>query len=525
MSEKKKRGTVFSRGETDDEKRERFSAGAVISVIAMMVGGIFSAIWMPCISRIMGPADMSVLGAFGGLVVSLNPLAAVGVNVAITTFVSHNFEKNPDEANRYAVGGLQLFAAISLAIFALMAVFMLALAVFGGSNTQFFYLVPVLAFTMIFAICSWGVNSILAGYNRMELVAVASTLNPVGLFAGSVGLALLGKAVCGDSCVWKIVGGCSGWGVGGLVALAAAALVFRFQKFYRPVRESIFKRQSPALYRTMLTYGGVAVVGYVGHAFLTNISPMIVKSAAGFGWLSTDPQRGKELAGFFSTAYIYASTVSLVLAIVQPLIPSISEAHAHGRHDLVQHYTTEGMRGGFAIVMIFLTVFATIGGPLIQIVSGNEYPAAQMGPITVLFTAGLGLNMLFFMIMNIFFAIKITKFPSVTVLAALAAQAVSLYALSYFSGDITVVTLGIVIGGAVAMAIGVFGLYRIARLRIPAYSWLTPLAATAAAVIASRFIPKSVEMVNVGINIGAAVGTWIAVFLLLGGHKKREQGK
>ncbi len=520
MSEEKKKGNVFSRGDTDEEKKARYSAGAFISIMAMIVGGLFMVAWMPTVSRLLGSSGMSTVGAFTGLLMSLLTLSAIGVNNAITTFVSHNYEIAPDEANRYVAGGIQLFIYISAAVLLITGISAAVVAFRSGIGSGNFVLTVLTGVTIVVTLIFWFVNAILSGYNRMDLTAVANTLNPIGMLFGSVGLVLLARAAFGKGSEFEVVGGCAGWLVGAMFASAGAILVYRAQAFYIPIGVCFKENAGKEVYKTMITFGGVAVVAAIGHSFLTNIPPTIVTYAANLGWIGTGVSDGLRLSGYFSVAYLFSQVMVLIMGFTQPLLPSISEAHAQGKTELVQHYATVAMRGGISLVLLAVTIYAAAAGQLIQVMNGPKFPADQIGPVTLTYTFGQGLNMLFFVVINIFFAIKKPAFAAFAVLVSLAVETTALFGLSYFTHDISTIVFGLVAGGVTSMSLGIFGIYKVAKLKIPVLTYLPGFAATAITIpVLLKFFPKDVHVKSMLISTIGGILMWGLIFVVSGGLK------
>ncbi|MFH1538870.1 MAG: oligosaccharide flippase family protein [bacterium] len=435
----KKKGmmSVFQSGETDDDKKKRFEAGGIISMGAFAAGGIFQILWMSTITRMLGPQDMGLFGPLLFGFFTAATLIGIGVPQTIVTFVSLHCETNFEEARRFLTDGLRLI--LQVAIVALVVVGSIGFLLGLTGALEWVYAMMIVAFVAAITQASlfWGFQSVLNGFQRLDLIAVGNMAFPVGVFGASIVLIYAGQTVAGAETKWDVVGAVGGLGLGHTVAAVTALIcLHKLRKF--PTGELFALRSKHGLYGKILKFGGWAAVGMTSMTIVQNL-PAIVVRVVGVDWylLFGETKEACEMAvGYFSTAFMVGMAAMLLVGIAIAIIPAISEAEGQGRKDLMQHYYTKALEQSFAILLALIIVFIVMVGPIIELMSGPQYPAEKMHLLGVLaILGGSGAGILFVMV-NMFIGLKRPRTPGMVMIAVVLMLAVSTAALSLIFKDV-----------------------------------------------------------------------------------------
>ncbi len=478
-AKKKKRGDVFSAGTTDEEKKKRFNAGGIIAMAGFLAGGVFQAMWMAVTPRLLGEQGMGLFSPLFQAAYAVATLIALGIPQTIVTFVSKHYENEFDESLKFMTDGCRLMFAVALGVVVVSTAAAVAAAATGAMSVFAASLTVVFMITIAFMALFWGVNGILNGFQRLDLMTIGNIVYPIGIFAASTALIVAAHKTMPSSERWDVTGAVAGVGIGHLIALGVALYVVGKTGLV-PVKRLIALKSAHGLYGRILKFGGITAVAFFSMTLAQNLTTIIVR-VVGMNGLPFEGMRGplfssardfayetaakscEAAIGHFGNALIYGLAPMLITGIAVAVIPAMSEAEDRGRRDLMQHYYTSAMTQSMAIIGCFVLLFGVIIGPLIEIMNGKEFPAEVMHPLGVLgVIGGSGLALLFVLI-NMFTGLKKPQIPAVILVAVVIAMTVSITALSYtrnilwpMAGFIGPVWIGCAV--CFAMAVKVFGL-------------------------------------------------------------------
>lgn len=489
-TEGKKKGllSVFQTGETDDDKKKRFEAGGIISMGAFMAGGIFQALWMITITRMLGPEDMGLFGPLLFGFMTAATIIALGVPQTMVTFVSLHYETDIEESKKFLTDGIRLQLQVCIGVLVVVSAIALLLGFSGVLSWVMAMMVVAFAVAIVQGAMFWGFQSILNGFQRLELVAIGNMAFPVGVFAISLVLIYAGQALAGAETLWDVVGAVAGLGFGhGLAALAALVCVYKLRMF--PVRDLFALRPKHGLYGKILKFGGWAAVALTCMTVVQNLPPIVV-GVVGMKWLlfADTVEACKAEIGYFSTALMFGMVAMLLVGIAIAIIPAISEAEGQGRRDLMQHYYTKALEQSFAVLLAFIIVFVVLIGPIIELMSGPEFPAWKMGSLgTLSIFGGAGAGLLFVLI-NMFVGLKSPRTPGILLIVVLVILAGATVALSFIFRDVHYPLIGFVF----ATWFGSIVLFNRSRvlfgLRFPFAALLKPVVAGAGPLLLVHFV-------------------------------------
>ena len=422
--------SVFTRADTDEDKMNRVKAGGMIAMGAFLAGGLFQVAWMSFNPRILGPMGMGLFGPMMGWFWVIASILALGVPQTICTFVSLHYEDDFEESNKFLSDGNRLILRNGIVALALVILGGGAARLVGWISTLWYAMAVVLIFSCVMAMLFWGVNNVLNGFQRLDLVSVGNLLFPVGQFIGTVALALLAKALT-DDWRWVVVGAVAGLGVGQVFGLAPAIIMLKRTGRVN-VREIFDLSKSHGLSKKILQFGGLAAVAMVANAVVQNLTAPLVRIVGLYGMLfGATKEECLVQIGYFSTALIFGMSTMLILGVAIALIPAISEAEGQGRTDLMQEYYTTALQQSFTILAIFNFVYYLYIGDIIQLMGGNEFPAGIMGPLASRMVFGASGVAMLFVLTHLFIGLKKPGLAAAIMLAVLAGQIIGIIGFSY----------------------------------------------------------------------------------------------
>jgi O-antigen/teichoic acid export membrane protein len=541
-AKKKKRGDVFSAGTTDEEKKKRFNAGGIIAMAGFLAGGVFQAMWMAVTPRLLGEQGMGLFSPLFQALYAVATLIALGIPQTIVTFVSKHYENEFDESLKFMTDGCRLmFVAAIVTVGAAVLVSTVATAL-GAMSKFAASMIIVFAITIAFMALFWGVNGILNGFQRLDLMTIGNIVYPIGIFAASTALIVVAHRTMPGADRWDVAGAVAGVGIGHLIALGVALAVVAKTGLV-PVKKLFAFKSAHGLYGRILKFGGITAVAFFSMTLAQNLTTIIVR-VVGMNGLPFQGMRGplfcstrdfayetaakscEAAIGHFGNALIYGLAPMLITGIAVAVIPAMSEAEDRGRRDLMQHYYTSAMSQSMAIIGCFIALFGVIIGPLIEIMNGKEFPAEVMHPLGVLgVIGGSGLALLFVLI-NMFTGLKRPQIPAVILLAVVVTMTVSITALSYtrnilwpMAGFIAPVWIGCAV--CFVMAVKVFG------LKFPWSAFFEPAAAAIVPVALVMFalppvMPVAGREWATGLATVAVLGPYWLVILLFEKRRKMK---
>jgi O-antigen/teichoic acid export membrane protein len=498
--------------------------------------------WMAVTPRLLGEQGMGLFSPLFQALYAVATLIALGIPQTIVTFVSKHYENEFDESLKFMTDGCRLmFVAAIVTVGAAVLVSTVATAL-GAMSKFAASMIIVFAITIAFMALFWGVNGILNGFQRLDLMTIGNIVYPIGIFAASTALIVVAHRTMPGADRWDVAGAVAGVGIGHLIALGVALAVVAKTGLV-PVKKLFAFKSAHGLYGRILKFGGITAVAFFSMTLAQNLTTIIVR-VVGMNGLPFQGMRGplfcstrdfayetaakscEAAIGHFGNALIYGLAPMLITGIAVAVIPAMSEAEDRGRRDLMQHYYTSAMSQSMAIIGCFIALFGVIIGPLIEIMNGKEFPAEVMHPLGVLgVIGGSGLALLFVLI-NMFTGLKRPQIPAVILLAVVVTMTVSITALSYtrnilwpMAGFIAPVWIGCAV--CFVMAVKVFG------LKFPWSAFFEPAAAAIVPVALVMFalppvMPVAGREWATGLATVAVLGPYWLVILLFEKRRKMK---
>ncbi len=458
---------VFSSGDTDEQKKKRMEAGAVLGMVAMLCGGVFQAAWMAATQRLLGASDYGTFGPMMFEYLALTMIICLGIPQTITTFVSNHFDKDREEALKFASDGIKLVSMIALGVTLVGSGILCYLASAGSIQWVqagvYMSLIISVAITAIY----WSVNGITNGCNRVELVALANTVFAITMFFAAVALIVFAQKITDPKEQWDVAAAMFGtFGVSDLVACLVA--VFLLHKTgIMPVKRVFNLKKSYGLYLKIIKFGGVTAVALVSATLLQQATPIFVKEginrlytyekgAVSHVIPSTANCRVKDVGGVqkeictgifeevelgqYAAAFSYGIATGLLVGLSIALLPAISEAESNKRQDLLQDYYTTAMKQSSVVLTAFFVVFAIAIGDVGQMLGGAEYPRDVMLPFGYYGVIGCGGAAFFAVLANIFIGLKKPAIPAIAAAVALVGMILTSFFLCTKTWDINMST-------------------------------------------------------------------------------------
>ncbi|MFH1537681.1 MAG: oligosaccharide flippase family protein [bacterium] len=504
------KGSAFARGGTDEEKVTRFVAGGVVSIAALLAGGIFTILWVVTTTRILGPKDYGIYGPIVGLFWSACAFFSLGVPQTITTFVSHHFEKDPEMSRRFASDGVKMLMLLGLALIVLVGLGGGLLFLLGRVSGFFYAIGVILAAGIFVTFLFWGINSILNGYQRLDYVAIGNMVAPVGMSLGALAFMVAAQALFGRESRLDVVGATMGFFVGHLLGFAAASHMLR-RVGAISLKEIFGFGNYHGLFKEILKFGGVSAVALVAMNVLINYNTPLV------GLVIKD----EEQVGYFGAAILYASVMMLIMGFSFALIPAISEAEGQGRKDLMQKYYNLALKYSFGLLLSLFTFYAVMAGRAVWLISGPEFPPPVLGPMVVALSLGTICMSMIFLMTFVFIGLKRPAIPAVVNVAVLVLQAAGIVLFCAASRNVMSAAWGIL----AASGLGVVALFYLAwrrfGLAFPSWAVAIPGAASLPTwAIGHYLLPKEGPLM--GVTIALCFIMHGVFFMLFGGYDSED---
>jgi len=510
---KKKFTDTFAAGGTDEEKKKRFAAGGMIAMAAFMAGGIFQILWMNTVTMKLGSQKMGMFGPLLFAFYAAGTVIALGIPQTITTFVSLHYEKEFDESKKFITDGIRLLFTIDLCV---IFIGVAIPAILGATGVlSWFYAALIIAFVTAIGQMAifWGLNAVLNGFQRLDLVSVGNMIFPIIQFAASFILIVIAQKIMsarnitGPEARWDVIGAVIGLGLGQGFAGIGAAVVLSKMKVVS-LKDLFRLRPAHGLYGKILKFGGWAAAAMVIMTIVQNL-PGIVVRLVGMKWLlfgSTSALCESQI-GLFNTSLIFGQATMLIVGIAMAIIPAISEAEGQGRHDMMQHYYNSAFQQAFIILTAFIAVYATVIGPIIELMSGPEYPASVMGLLgTLAVLGGAGCGALFLQI-NIFIGLKKPSIPAFVIALVVVMLLISITSFSFIFKDVRWASSGFVISTWIGSIILFIEAKRKFKLNFPTMALFEPIIASAPPVALVLFLLPKLRHVWVQVTDKAMCST------------------
>jgi O-antigen/teichoic acid export membrane protein len=487
-----KKISVFEKATTDREKSERLVAGSIFSMLATIFGGAFMTAWMISTTQLLGPKDFGIFGPIFQSFWAVATLISLGINVSITTFVAHHWEKEKEEARKFSADGSKLMLIIGAAVSVLVILILLYLLFTNYITSFYFWLILVYTLGIFFNLQFWAIQGILLGVQRTDYYALGNFLFPTMNFIFSLILILLSQKIFGKESQIDIISATSGLLFGGFfgsilamfllkkVDVETYKVLYDFSKIYN-------------LFKKIIKFGGISTIANLNYTIFNSISCVIVGIlATKFGIFAENHSLNLKQSGYYSASYLYASAALMIMGLAYPLISAMSEAEAQGKRELMQHYLDLILKVSFAIITGVFIFYASVGGEIVHFLAGKEYPIEEVKGITIIISLGICFLSLFYLLLNIFFGVKRPQYAAISITIALIIQVIGLFFIPFLFKSTISAGFVLTISSFVAMAISIYYLVKNVNLKIKPILYIAPiLSALPAYIIANLFVPKN----------------------------------
>ena len=435
------RASVFTSGQSDEDKLGRFIGGSSVSVVSSVVAGLFALGWAASMAA-LGPESFSILGPYMQCFWILTALVSFGVPHTLITFISHNYEQDFDTAREIAMQGNKLLFVL-VACFTAAALCVTAALWFSG-RVQGLYI--ALCLIMIVAVLArqmyFGVFASMSGLQRLDYASLSNVIFSVFLPFMSLGLLTVARRLYPGNTQWEILAGAGGIGVSAAIAYAVGMIICTRTQLPPSVLYSF--RKPLTRWKEILTFGWVTNVALVGNTIMGLIPPIYVSyfMAHGFGWYGATLLENKTQAGIFSAAFTFAMAPMLVMGLTFALIPAMSEAHARGNRPLMNKYFNTSVKYCFSIVAMLTAVYAVVIGRFVYFFTGGQYPVDVVHGIALYLEMGVGANALFFLLASMLVALKRPAVAARAICVVLALEVGAMTLAGKLTGDIDITAWG-----------------------------------------------------------------------------------
>jgi stage V sporulation protein B len=525
----KKKKSIFEKGENSEEKISRVIAGSGISLTLGATGGIFYLILFILLPRLLRPDKMGLYGAFIAIFWIGWALLSIGIPQAIAKYIPEHLTTSPKKSKLFAVQGVRLLHLLGF-VALVGGVGIIYLLSLGGKLIYVHegIILPLLlpSLSVLVAICAiqlyWSINSVLQGYQRLDLVAKNNfAFMSVGCLS-AIALVIVaqlrhgifslgGEAPPGfyDLSV-DIAYAIFGFAIGAFAAYLLA--LFYLKRFEIMSAKDFFKLKSPRLSKQIVLFGGLATIGNVGYMIGLNLDLVVVGFLPHLGIVSLTE------AGLYSTAHFYALAPMIVTPLAFAFLPAMAEAYANKDHKLLNKYFRYAFRYALMVLMPIIFAYGAMAKEIMVCFAGAKY--IEVGWIPFLIAVGTSLFFMFYLLMYMLFGLDKPAIAAWAILIGILLEFVGIVMGSLYAGYRGAV-LGILLLGVSTFAITFIYLGRTYKLKLHCSTFLPPLgAAIPPWVIVYFLLPKTSYWILIDILLFA--GIYYIFLILLGGIEARD---
>jgi O-antigen/teichoic acid export membrane protein len=525
----KKEKSIFEKGENSEEKISRVIAGSGISLTLGATGGIFYLVLFILLPRLLRPDKMGLYGAFIAIFWIGWALLSIGIPQAIAKYIPERLVVTPKKTKLFAAQGIRLLHLLGL-VALLVGAGIIYLLSLGGKMVWVHEDIALPLFwpsiSALVAICAiqlfWSINSILQGYQRLDLVAknnfafmsvgCLSAIALVVITQLRYGIFSLGEEAPPGFYDLSIDIGAAvfGFAIGGIIAYLLA--LFYLKRSEIMSAKDFFKLKSPGLSKQIVLFGGLATIGNVGYMIGLNLDLMVVGFLPHLGII------GSTEAGLYSTAHLYALAPMIVTPLAFAFLPAMAEAYANRDHGLLNKYFRYAFRYSLMVILPIIFAYGAMAKEIMVCFAGANY--AEVGWIPFLIAIGTSLFFMFYLLMYMLFGLGKPAVPAWAILVGISLESVGIMVGSLLAGYKGVV-LGFLLLGFSTFGITFIYLCRTYKLKLPRSAFLPPLgAAIPPWAIVYFLMPKTSYWILIDILI--FIGIYCIFLILLGGIEARD---
>jgi stage V sporulation protein B len=525
----KKEKSIFEKGENSEEKISRVIAGSGISLTLGATGGIFYLILFILLPRLLRPEKMGLYGAFTAIFWIGWALLSIGIPQAIAKYIPEHLAAAPKKSKLFAVQGVRLLHLIGF-VALVGGVGIVCLLSFKGWLIYVHeeIVLPLLlpSLSALVAICIiqlyWSINSILQGYQRLDLVAknnfvfmsvgCLSAIALVVITQLRYGIFSLGKdALPGFYDLSMDIGAAVfGFAIGGIAAYLLS--LFYLKRTEIMSAKDFFRLKSPGLSKQIVLFGGLATIGNVGYMIGLNLDLVVVGFLPHLGIISSTE------AGLYSTAHFYALAPMIVTPLAFAFLPAMAEAYANKDHRLLNKYFRYAFRYALMVTLPIIFAYGAMAKEIVVCFAGANY--AEVGWLPCLIAIGTSLFFIFYLLMYMLFGLGKPAIAACAILLGISLESIGIVIGSLYAGYKGAV-LGFLLLGVSTFAMTFIYLHRTYKLKLHYFTFLPPLGASIPPwAIIYFLLPKTSYWILIDILI--FIGIYYIFLILLGGIEARD---
>lgn len=477
--------SVFTSGESDEDKLGRFIGGSSVSVVSSFVAGLFALGWAALMTRVLGKDDYAIVGPYMQAFWILSTLVSMGVPHTLVTFISHNVETDFDAACDIARQGTRLLLFFALG-FCIPAVAAIVFMHFTGVADLYVWLCAIMIVCVFTRQMFFSNYATLAGLQRMDLLSLSNIVFSISLPFLSLGYIVLARAMAPGDSRFEVLAGVGGIGTASLMSYLVSFLIVN--KTRLPARMLLSFRGRLTRGREILTFGWVANVALMGNTVVGLMPPIYTSyaMAQGLRWYGPTLAANKIQAGIFSCAFTYAMAPMLVMGLTFALIPAMSEAEAQGNKTLLNRYFNTSVKYCFSICAMLTAIYAVVIGQFVHFFTGGEYAVAAVHSLTLVLESGMAAAALFFLFLSMLIGLKRPAVAAKTVVFVILLEVAAMTLAGRFTGDLVITAAAVAVSLAVGDAILLYYLITQARLRMDWGLFFPPVVSALAVWAACR---------------------------------------
>lgn len=457
------RVSVFTSGQSDEDKIGRFIGGSSVSVVSSVIAGLFALGWAALMTRALGKEDYAIVGPYMQVFWIISTVVSMGIPHTLITFISHNAETDFEGARDIARQGTRLLLVFALAFCVLAAAAAAALHASGARD-----LLVWLCLLMILCIFSrqmfFSNYAALAGLQRMDLLSLTNVMFSISLPFLSLGYIALARRFAPGDDRFEVLAGTGGIGTAALISWLISLLIV--SKTRLPARVLLTHSGPLTRWKQILTFGWTANVALIGNTVVSMLPPILVSyvMAQALGWYGPDRAANRAQAGVFSCAFTYAMAPMLVMGLTFALIPAMSEAESRGNRRLLNRYFNTSVKYCFSLCAMITAIYAAVIGEFVHFFTGGEYAVESVHALTLVMEMGIAASALFFLFLSMLIGLKRPAAAAWTVVGVILIEMSAMALTGRFTGSL--IATAAAVAGSLATGAAILLYYLTARVRL-----------------------------------------------------------
>ncbi|UCC94161.1 MAG: flippase [Thermoplasmata archaeon] len=348
-------GTDGSGTESGPEVTARVLKGSAFILASRIINAVSLFIVSVTLARYLGTDQYGLIAVALGVAGMLEVIGALGMNEGSARYIPYYQAKGQEDDVRRVIS-INVTTKAGMAIMLATFLYLVAGLLAGFFDKDVETLMQIAAIVVGLNVLGGAFQSILRGFERLPLMAVANVVRDLVWSVTSIGLVVVAD-MGPEGALWGTVAGAVVFLV---IALAGMVIALRQEV---PQREPVENRYDRRVVRDLVTFGVPVLLSRLMYRVFDWIGTYVV---AFFGTVAD--------VSIYNIAYgIVAVPLVLIKSIAIAMLPAMSRAYGEERLGLMQTLWTGSVKLILSLFMPLATMLMVLAGPAILLIYGEDY--------------------------------------------------------------------------------------------------------------------------------------------------------